>query len=249
MSSGMRLFEILHEFPALVELADSIDPTRAGDPDETLVEKLTALTTRSQNFEWQLTQWYHNLETDQRRQSDRGLFWPEESTLYRQLPESSPDRIFPFLLCFPNPAIAEQLVLYWTALLLIGRKLTQKRLLQKEVAVTDPLYDLGSAHPAINQNMADLALKITQSLEYFLHPDMGLMEMNFIGFPMSIGMAQLKAMGMKEVLWYDVIRRRLRNMDTGLADFLEEIAQKGGGLEALKLLYHGFLPWLREMSP
>lgn len=234
--SAIQLFDIVQEFPTIIEYADAIKSSEAGTEDDDIVNHLLALTSRAQSFELRMGNWYSRLKRDQARHSNPRLFWPEPSTLYQRLPKSHPGRVFPTFYVFPNMAIAEQVVLSWTALLFVPRLLnyTEQRLKKKgELPST---YIIGSSAEAVDSDPIELAMKIAQSLEYFLHPSAGLMELNFVGFPMNLSMATCIILDLKELAYFGVVRARLREMDSGLGDFLDAMMEKGGGLEAVKLL-------------
>lgn len=255
-SSDIQLFEILQEVPSIIEQADALDPGRrsdGGNDAETLLADISALTTKCQTFERRLTQWYTKLELDHGQQlqesssslsssQPQSLFTLEPSTLYAQLPETSPLRIFPHFYCFANPAIAEQLLLYWAARLFIPRLLwcgdssPSRSDGASNFTLESAFGHVARGLPALTTTMTETALHIAQSLEYFLHPDMGLMEVQVIGFPLNLSMAHFSAVGRKELLWYEVIRRRMRSMDGGVCQFLAEMVEMGGGLRGLKLL-------------
>lgn len=244
----MRLFGLLQELPALIEYADAIksnagSSTREGagsnDEDE-IVNYLLVLSSRMQTFELQLAEWYTRLEREQSQRvgSAPSLFWEEPSTLYRNLPPKHPGRVYSTFLCFPDIAIAEQVVLYWTARLFLPRLLisTHARLKSTGQLPSADKYSPEASFSNITSDSLELATNVTRSLEYFLHPDVGLMELNFIGFPMNLSMACLKTLKAPQLAYFDVIRCRLREMDTGLGDFLDKMVGMGGGLQAAKML-------------
>ncbi|KAJ9613950.1 hypothetical protein H2200_002086 [Cladophialophora chaetospira] len=234
--SAIQLFDILQELPSIIEYADAIKAAQTGTEDHTIVNHLLALTGRAQSFELRLTEWFSKLEKDQSQQSNPLLFWPEPSTLYTRVPPSHPSRVFPTFLCFPDMAIAEQVVLCWTALLFIPRLLhyTEQRL--KQDGELPSSYRVGSSLSALATDSTDLAKKVAQSLEYFLHPDVGLMELQFIGFPMNLAMATCNSLGLKEAAFFGLVRARLKETNTGMGDFLDTMLAKGGGLAAVRLL-------------
>jgi hypothetical protein len=83
------------------------------------------------------------------------------------------------------------------------------------------IIDFTSPHKA-----QSLALLITQSLEYFVHPDMGLMGTNIIGFPLSIAQGFFQHAGTEEVLWFEVIFQRISDLKSGLSGFLDDMAKR-----------------------
>ena len=78
-----------------------------------------------------------------------------------------------------------------------------------------------------------LATLITQSLEYFLHPDMGLLGTNSIGLPMAVAQVYFQYSNARELLWFDVLFERMRVMKTGLGGFLREMA-RGGDVRSVR---------------
>ncbi|ETI21823.1 hypothetical protein G647_05892 [Cladophialophora carrionii CBS 160.54] len=244
--SPLRLFEILHILPEIMGDAESISP--ASHPEEQIADKvgesLVSVMQKCHDFETRLTEWYNDLEA--RYQSDhRGirpqpkaplvfdvadttlrakLYWFQPSTLYSGLPRDSAARIFPFFICFPNPDIAFQIVLHWTGLLLmhITMHLMYSRFGQSRPKTALP--DIGRF--AFTNDARSLALLIAQSLEYFVHPDMGLLGTNLIGFPLSSAQRYFQHAGAREQLWFDVIFQRIGEMKSGLRGFLDDMARR-----------------------
>jgi hypothetical protein len=224
-SSALQLFEILHDLPVIIDLADSIGAHMVGRSQADILLQLQAVAARAQLFELQLQAWYAQLESEQPAGSP--LFWQEPSSIHKQLPEGHPSRVFPYFLCFKNVALAEQVVLHWTVLLHVTLLLGG--------TATDLGLPFDSA-PKTLSNPIQLAYRIVQSLEYFLHPDMGISELEFIGFPMNLTLAFFRNIGGKGLAFYEVIAERLRETKSGLGDFLADMVGKGGGLAALRLL-------------
>jgi hypothetical protein len=239
----MRLFEILHSLPEIMRDCESIYPTLDAEkptPDNNS-KALASLMQICQDFEICLTEWYNDLE--RRYQSNHSgmrpqpnapfvsdvtettlaseLYWFEPSILYSELPRDSAARIFPFYLCFPNPDIAFQVVLHWTGLLLmhIALQLVDTRLSQSSLKTFAPGF-------TFTNDARSLALHIAQSLEYFVHPDMGLLGTNLIGFPLSAAQRYFQHAGTKEQFWFDVIFQRIADMKSGLRGFLDDMAKR-----------------------
>ncbi|KIW67820.1 hypothetical protein PV04_07046 [Phialophora macrospora] len=244
--SSMRLFEILHTLPEIMRDCESIYPPSDAEKQtaDGVNNALASVTQNCQDFEICLNEWYNDLEaryqgnhSGMRPQSNAPLafdvtkttfasklYWFEPSTLYSKLPRDSAARIFPFFICFPNPDIAFQIVLHWTGLLLmhialhlVDTGLDQPNPNRSAPRVTEFIF----THDA-----RSLALLIAQSLEYFLHPDMGLLGTNLIGFPLSAAQRYFQHAGTKEQLWFDVIFHRIAEMKSGLAGFLEDMAKR-----------------------
>lgn len=227
----MRLFEVLHTLPEILRQGDYIDLVVKSNKllsDET-TELVNLLTTQCEYFRMRLSAWYEALESNypsshDHSQSTSKLHWFESSTLYDQLPPGSPFRIFPSYVCFKDPDVAYQTVLHWTALLLMYSTLhfVHARLQFHKV---DPLpYNfIRFTTPGAARS---LALLIAQSLEYFVHPDMGLLGTNIIGFPLSVTQGYFSYTNSEELLWFDVIFQRIRDMGSGLRGFLKDMAER-----------------------
>ncbi|EXJ59220.1 hypothetical protein A1O7_06652 [Cladophialophora yegresii CBS 114405] len=244
--SPLRLFEILHTLPAIMRDAENISPVYIAEERtaDSVSDALVSVMQNCHDFETRLTEWYNDLEA--RYQNDhRGirpqpnaplfidetettveskLYWFEPSTLYSRLPRNSAARIFPFFICFPNPDIAFQIMLHWTGLLLmhITLHLTRSRFGQARPGISLPVI----GQFKFTNDARSLALLIAQSLEYFVHPDMGLLGTNLIGFPLSSAQRYFQHAGTKEQLWFDVIFQRIGEMKSGLRGFLDDMAQR-----------------------
>ncbi|OCT48437.1 hypothetical protein CLCR_03988 [Cladophialophora carrionii] len=239
--SSIQLFDILQELPILMEHADAIKSSKEGHMDEDIPKHMLAWGARARTFEVRLHEWYARLEHHQAKQRDPLLFWPSRSTLYQRIPKRHAGRVFRHFFCFPNIAVAEQIVLYWAALLFIPRLLdhTRDRLRRRGEWPREPRSPLNSnlrGFTSVTTDPVEMATNIAQSLEYFLHPDAGLMELNAIAFPMNITLATFVSLRIKGLPWFRVIRSRLCEINTGVADFLEEMLHEGGGMKALRLL-------------
>ncbi|KAK5390594.1 hypothetical protein LTS13_000677 [Exophiala xenobiotica] len=238
-SAHARLFEVLETLPDILGLWDRIKTTPEPEGD-LLLEMVTEFVQQCQEFEARLTDWLSGLEFvygwddphqdfssshTSNENSDEpfsALYWFEPSTLYEQLLPTDPARIFPYFICFRDPNIAEQITLYWTGLLLVHISLhgARERCCRAGLSLA-AIPQMGRTNP--QQSAQTLAIHITQSLEYFLHPDMGLLGTNFVGFPLAVAQGYFQSCGAKEALWFDVIFMRMREMRSGLAVFLEDM--------------------------
>jgi hypothetical protein len=240
-SSHARLFEILESLPDILGLWDCIKTTPKPEGD-LLLEMVTEFVRQCQEFEARLTDWLSGVEfvygwddphqdfspshastaSENSDEPSSALYWFEPSTLYEQLVPTDPARIFPYFICFRDPNIAEQITLYWTGLLLVHISLhgARERCCRAGLSLA-AIPQMGRTSP--QQSAQTLALHIAQSLEYFLHPDMGLLGTNFVGFPLAVAQGYFQSCGAKEALWFDVIFRRMREMRSGLAVFLEDM--------------------------
>ncbi|KAJ9607651.1 hypothetical protein H2200_007729 [Cladophialophora chaetospira] len=259
-ASSIRLFEILHSLPEIMKEGDSIKPSMSAEEDtaSSIGQRLAAFTQKCREFETSLKEWYGELEwryqTTHRhsqpwtelpsRDSQTGdtakskvqLYWFEPSTLYSLLEPDSLARIFPLFICFVNPDVAFQVVEHWTGLLLMYSTLhmAQTRLRSHEDNQSPPQIN----NSTFTSNPRTLALLIAQSLEYFVHPDMGLLGTNIIGFPLSVAQGYFQHTGAVEVLWFDVIFERITALRSGLRGFLDDMA-KGNTVKLVR-------PWNRS---
>ena len=242
----MKLFEILHDLPHIMKEVEGIESTTytADMLADAPMYRLRSLIERCRAFETSLTAWFDDLESrhcgdDGLRKRHTGssspnsdsddtftlpseLYWFEPSTLFFQLPYDSPRRIFPFFICFVDPDVAFQIILHWAGLLLMHRTLHVARSHIRSHSEPDThIPNLKSPTDA-----RSLALLIVQSLEYFVHPEMGLMGTNLIGFPLSVAQGFFEHAGTEEVLWFEVIFQRISELKSGLSGFLEDMAKR-----------------------
>ncbi|KAK5222036.1 hypothetical protein LTR72_006293 [Exophiala xenobiotica] len=240
-SAHARLFEVLETLPDILGLWDRIKTTPEPEGD-LLLEMVTEFVQQCQEFEARLTDWLSGLEfvygwddphqdfspshastaPENGDEPSSALYWFEPSTLYEQLLPTDSARIFPYFICFRDPNIAEQITLYWTGLLLVHISLhgARERCCRAGLSLA-AIPQMGRTNP--QQSAQTLAIHIAQSLEYFLHPDMGLLGTNFVGFPLAVAQGYFQSCGAKEALWFDVIFIRMREMRSGLAVFLEDM--------------------------
>lgn len=241
-----------------MELADKISPSPVEEMSQANrnIYKILfdGLTTKTVQLEAQLNAWYATLKARNQHHHGGELYHKSPSTLYKQLPQTSHVRDLPFefFLCFPDSDIAQQVVLHWTGLLLLQSTLwlAKERLRRAGYTATFPMYPsssiLGSqsrvtgsgsiaGHTPSLRPLAPQALLITQSLEYFVHPDMGFLGTNFVGFPMAVAQGAYEYFQAPELAWFDVVFERMRQMKSGLRGFLDEMAH-GTGDAQLRLL-------------
>lgn len=239
-----------------MELADKITPSSGEEvPTESQDSYrmlFSSLRVKCDELEARLKVWYATLEAQNQHHHHGHLYYREPSTLYAQLPEWSPERNLPFqyFVCFPDPDIAQQVVLYWTGSLLMHSTLwLAKGRLQRAgfdvslasssppskapTTVITPIAVPATSSPP--RPMPPQGLLITQSLEYFVHPDMGFLGTNFIGFPMAVAQGMYQHFNAPELAWFDVIFERMRQMKSGINGFLDEMAHETGDAQ-LRLL-------------
>jgi len=157
--------------------------------------------------------------------------------LYHTLPVDSSARIFPTFFCFQNLDIAQQLVLHWAGLMFMH--LSQYRSEQgvQRLDVDLPsLYSTDVERAAVAAKCMELSINITKSLEYFVHPDMGLTALEFLGLPVNLVFGYLTTRNAKERFWFNVIYDRLSAMSPGFGDLMKAMAYQGGGGKAFNQL-------------
>lgn len=239
-----------------MELADKISPFPLEEMSQANRDMYNilweGLTSKTVQLEAQLNAWYATLKAQNQHHHGGELYRRSPSTLYQQLPLTSHVRELPFefFLCFPDSDIAQQVVLHWTGLLLLQSTLwlAKERLRCAGYTATFPTYHsssilgnqarvMGSGSLAGHtpRPIAPQALLITQSLEYFVHPDMGFLGTNFVGFPMAVAQGAYEYLQAPELAWFDVVFERMQQMKSGLRGFLDEMAHGTGEMQ-LRLL-------------
>jgi hypothetical protein len=220
------LFHILNRIPAIMEHADIIK--LLIDPSSIILATYS-LATRSHSVMNDLDEWQSSLG----KLHNNAAYSYAPSLLYASLPSDSSERIFPTMLVFPSLVTAYHLTTLWSCLLLLHSNLF---LTYRHIRTHHPSIPLDSSIPKIPQHTQtachDLALLITQSLEYFVQPDTGLVGAQQVGFPISVALGYFKFFECKETLWFRVIFRRLRELNVGIEGFLESMFTEQG----LKLL-------------
>lgn len=233
-----------------MEVADKITPPNTDElspDDKTTYQTLfDALTTQTVQLEAQLNAWYATLKSQNQHHHGGELYYKSPSTLYKQLPQTSPirDLAFESFLCFPDPDVAQQVVLHWAGLVLLRSThwLAKGRLARagflSALSALGAQAKVASSIPPTGHTRRPPppeALLIAQSLEYFVHPDMGFLGLNFIGFPMAVAQGALEFLQAPELAWFDVVFQRMHQMKSGLGGFLNEMAH-GTGDAQLRLL-------------
>lgn len=143
------------------------------------------------------------------------LFWLEPSNLYHLAPSETCLELSEFI-CFPNICVAQRLLLFWTGSLLLS--IARQQLHEYPPRSQTPQSELRAMH---------FALCIARSLEFFLHPDMGLLGTNLIGFPLAVASKYCLQQGVKsKSLWFEVIDMRIREVRSGLGGFLRDLANE-----------------------
>ena len=211
-ADDLRLYPIVQRLPLLIakvdqfqnissQLSNSYGSVQCSRIASDLLKDLSTL-------EVDLTTWRLSLCPD------AALFWDEPSTLYTMAYQSRSISLeFATMVCFPSIRIAFAIVLSWTASLVLA---LNKR----------PFLSFVSADALSDDHIT--ALRIARSLEYFLHPDMGLIGTNLIGMSLAISREYFLQNGLPgEQAWFDVIDERMIQMRTGLGMFLKELRSTG----------------------
>ena len=210
--ADVRLFPILQRIAHLTSETRDIKQTSHLDESKR-IHNATFLKEVS-IIEDQLADWVTILRSE--TPPNVPLFWSEPSNLYRLAPPETCSEFSTFL-CFPDICVAQQLLLFWTGSLLLS--ITRQQLQEYS--------PLSSQTPQSESRPITLALCIARSLEFFLHPDMGLLGTNLIGFPLSVARKYFLQQGMpSESLWFEVIDMRIRQMRSGLGGFLRDLANE-----------------------
>ena len=202
-----------------------------------LASKITIMSYTCQEFESRLMSWRGQLGREKAIDYQDQLYWEEPSMLYHTLPVDSSARIFPTFFCFQNLDIAQQLVLHWAGLMFMH--LSQYRSEQgvQRLDVDLPsLYSTDVERAAVAAKCMELSINITKSLEYFVHPDMGLTALEFLGLPVNLVFGYLTTRNAKERFWFNVIYDRLSAMSPGFGDLMKAMAYQGGGGKAFNQL-------------
>jgi hypothetical protein len=218
-SHEIALFNILGRVPGIFELIDSIN--QLGDLP-TLERSLENLYTQSDSVFAAAEVWKASLCLS----INAPLYTYTSSALYQSLPPDSPDRIFPTTITFPSLMVAYHLTTLWSCLLLLHSNLALTylnlaRFPTLPFAVHKPSQHTPRAGP-------HLALLITQSLEYFAQPSMGLVGAQQVGFPFSVAMGYYAHVNpdSKEMRWMRVVLRRLGEMGVGIEGFLNSMFEQ-----------------------
>lgn len=150
------------------------------------------------------------------------LYWDEDSTLYSWLPPlTSVPGSFATNLCFPSIRVATSMLFHWTGLLFLY---TMKDAVPFELSVASRGNE-GAPHTSRSPAGSLVqAMCLARSFEYFSHPDIGLFGTYLIGFPLAAARAYFEQRNMEWALsWIDVIDARIKELSSGLGDFLREV--------------------------
>lgn len=234
-ASYVKLFQVLNTMPAILEqcdLVNSITSRKAPSPEVT--PAISILVFMFREFESHLSNWNTQFAELHNNQE---LYWEVPSKLADRLPPDNPLRIFTTFYTFPSLDIALQLVFSWACLLLMHKALAYiSESLAENGYSSISTYATDFDNAIIFHKMEALAMEILKSLEYFIHPDVGFAAIDFLGLPVNLVYAIMNARGYREVLWFDVIFARVREILPGMGECLESMAHEGGGGRAYRLL-------------
>ena len=230
----MELYRVLSQFPRLLATAETLSEPLAND---VLKPRMAGLIIEYQAFQGRLEGWLGDVQA----QYDGPLYWFEPSELYAQLPESSLERIFPQRIRFIDLSIAHLQLLYWTAQLLLRSVLFFScQVLMKGNVDTDLVINFATEVDAIDSSVChDLACKLAQSVECLMDPDAGLVGAQILGFPISVARGCLLLLKSRDIVWFNVIFRRLLVLDVRLEGFLDDMALGARGERRPRQLLQG----------
>lgn len=235
--SFAQLFDICQTLLAILMRGDQVMSMLNELTDDELTSRVLTMRYLFQEFELRLDRWQAILEQEKAARGYPSLMSEEQSMLYLSLPPDDPARIYPTFLCFPTLDIAQQLALKWGCSLL-GLLMCMKteRAIGQCRPLTASFYASEDERDASYAKAFTAATNITQSLEYFVHPDVGLLGTDFLGFLLTVSYAHWNEWQSKERLWYKVIFARLREINPGFTSIIESMAEKGGGIVGFRSL-------------
>ena len=214
----MELYEVLSRLPGLLATAETLPELL---PCDTRESRMAMFVTEYQTFQIRLDMWLNSVQA----QYDGPLYWLEPSELYAQLPESSSERIFPQCIQFFDLSVAHIQLLYWTAQLLLRSVLCVTcQILRNGDNDMDLIENFAIEVDEVDSSVCyDLACKIAQSVECLTRTEAGLVGAQVLGFPMSIARGCLQLLESKDIIWFNVIFRRLSVLDIRLEGFLNDM--------------------------
>ncbi|MCJ1398641.1 hypothetical protein MMC11_001841 [Xylographa trunciseda] len=218
-NNEMNLYKVLSRLPGLLATAETLPQLL---PRHVLASRMASLVTEYQNFQDRLERWHNGVQA----QYDGPLYWLEPSELYAQLPESSSERTFSQCIHFVNLGVAQVQLLYWTVQLLLKSVLfVRDQTLRNASAAMDLAHTFVIEVDGVDSNVChDLACKIAQSVEYLTRREAGLIGAQVLGFPMSVARGCLLLLGSRDIVWFNVIYRRLSVLDIRIKGFLDDMS-------------------------
>lgn len=231
-SSYAHLFDILQTIPALIELGDKVEYAIMTGTDSELQAAASVYKFASEEFRTRLGLWRTQLGLEENESRDSPLVWSKKSLLYQSLSAEDHAPVFQNCLCFRSPDIAQSLVVSWCCLLIVDGWLpNMEQKIAEYKRATVRLFPTDSDQEEVHTRCKTLATDIAKSLEYFVHPDMGLASTEFIGMPMTVAMGWFGTNKTKEreLMWFQVILQRMRQINTAFSDLMQLMVVKEGG--------------------
>ena len=236
-----QLCGILQSMPSMLELGDAIRRDMDALSDQELRNKVSTLAYTFQDFDARLDSWQARLEMDYSNQHgvSQPIMWDEPSQLAATLDLDDPARIYTTYICFSSLDIAQCMIYKWSCLLLINCfcVITEGALRARGPTIT--IHGTDEERNAMNAKTFKLADNITKSLEYFLHPDCGLVAMDILGYPINVSYGYWNVSGAKQKLWFRVVLKRLKEISPGFGGMLETMANLGGGAKGFREFFLG----------
>lgn len=215
--------------PAVLEQGDILTAGLAKQSSAATAADVSVLAYMCQDFQSSLANWYHQLCQNDGEEVAEELFWEQYSLLYLELPEESPSRVMPTYIHFRSPDMGEQLVMYWACLLLLHLFMRGRETAIVQQGLSHSLHPTEAVREAAGIESHDLAKKVTQSLEYFVQPNMGTASVEFLGLPMNVAFGYWSARQAREQYWFPVIFEQLQKINAGTANIVQGMAERGGG--------------------
>jgi hypothetical protein len=227
------LLDILTTIPSLLEIADALIAER--DLDRSL-NMMYTMRKAYATITIKLAHWRGQFQA----QRNVGSQWYRSSSLFTAPRESHLLAMFPLVMGFPDPETAELDMLYWTAALILHSNFY----LLLHDAQSSPLavIPIPKGFPHLNPgrdsysyedlfdpmetecNMRIFVNNIAESLEYFLQPEMGVLAVNSLVFPMALAMAFLDHFQDPRLEYFLAVADKVEEQyGVQLRDFLQNI--------------------------
>ena len=194
------LLDIMATIPSILEIADALIAERDLDSSLSL---MYSMRTKYGKITLRLAHWRRDFQAKR----NIGSQWYRSASLFNKPAERHLSAMFPLVMYFPDLETAELDMLYWTAAIILHSNFY----LLLHHAQNSPLSALSipKGFPHLNPgqdsysyedlfdpletecNIRIFVNNIAESLEYFLQPDIGVLAINSIVFPMALAMAFL----------------------------------------------------------